>query len=57
MKNKVQNWYIHFRIAVRKRWYRNHKYGQLLALKGSGKHIWKDEHADEYVARLRDGWD
>ena len=29
----------------------------LLALYGSGKHIWADEHADEYVARLREGWE
>jgi hypothetical protein len=29
----------------------------LLALRGSGKEIWADEHADEYVRRLRDGWD
>jgi hypothetical protein len=29
----------------------------LLALRGSGKHIWADEHADEYVRRLRGGWE
>ena len=29
----------------------------LLALRGSGKDLWADEHADEYVRRLRDGWD
>lgn len=28
----------------------------LLALAGSGKALWADEHADEYVRRLRDGW-
>jgi hypothetical protein len=28
----------------------------LLALYGSGKKLWADEHADEYVARLRSGW-
>lgn len=28
----------------------------LLALRGSGKHLWSDEHADEYVRRLREGW-
>jgi hypothetical protein len=28
----------------------------LLALFGSGKSLWADEHADEYVARLRAGW-
>ena len=29
----------------------------LLALYGSGKSLWADEHADEYVARLRTGWE
>lgn len=28
----------------------------LLALRGSGKHLWADEHTDEYVRRLREGW-
>jgi hypothetical protein len=29
----------------------------LLALYGSGKDIWADEHADEYIRRLREGWE
>ncbi len=29
----------------------------LLALHGSGKKLWADEHADEYVRRLREGWE
>src|ERR1700704_1638211 len=29
----------------------------LLALRGSGKELWADEHADEYVRRLREGWE
>jgi hypothetical protein len=29
----------------------------LLALYGSGKTVWADEHADEYVANLRAGWE
>jgi hypothetical protein len=29
----------------------------LLALYGSGKSLWAEEHADEYVARLREGWE
>jgi hypothetical protein len=29
----------------------------LLVLRGSGKHLWADEHADEYVKRLREGWE
>jgi hypothetical protein len=29
----------------------------LLRLIGSGRDIWADEHADEYVRRLRESWD
>jgi hypothetical protein len=29
----------------------------LLSLRGSGRHLWADEHADEYVRRLREGWE
>ncbi len=29
----------------------------LLSLQGSGRKIWADEHADEYVRRLREGWE
>ena len=29
----------------------------LLSLRGTGRHIWADEHADEYVRRLREGWE
>ena len=29
----------------------------LLRLFASGKDLWADEHADEYVRRLREGWD
>ncbi len=29
----------------------------LLSLLGSGKHLWAEEHADEYVHRLREGWE
>jgi hypothetical protein len=29
----------------------------LLGLLGSGRHLWADEHADEYVRRLREGWE
>jgi len=28
----------------------------LIALVGSGKHLWAEEHADGYVDRLRAGW-
>ena len=29
----------------------------LLALRGSGKQLWAGEHSDEYVRRLREGWE
>ncbi len=29
----------------------------LLALYGSGRDLWADEHADDYVRRLREGWE
>jgi hypothetical protein len=29
----------------------------LLALYGSGKDLWADEHADAYIQRLREGWE
>lgn len=47
------------------RWYRDwseeaarNQLGNDLLLKsqGSGKHLWADEPADEYVRRLREGW-
>jgi hypothetical protein len=28
----------------------------LLALRGTGRELWRDEPADEYVLRLREGW-
>lgn len=28
----------------------------LLVLRGSGRTLWAEEHADEYVKRLREGW-
>jgi len=28
----------------------------LLCLRGSGRAIWADEHADDYIRRLREGW-
>lgn len=29
----------------------------LLALRGSGQHLWAAEHSDDYVRRLREGWE
>jgi hypothetical protein len=28
----------------------------ILSLRGRGKHLWRQEHADAYVSRLREGW-
>lgn len=33
------------------------RFGALLALEGSGKSIWMDENADEYINRMREGWE
>jgi hypothetical protein len=33
------------------------RFDALLALEGSGRHLWKNEHADEYIRRLREGWE
>ena len=33
------------------------KNDSIFALRGSGKELWADEHADEYVRRLREGWE
>lgn len=32
------------------------RFDALLALRGSGRELWANEHADEYVRRLREGW-
>lgn len=45
-------------------WYRTEYAGDaagkpadpILSLRGLGKEIWTDEHADAYVRRLREGW-
>jgi hypothetical protein len=29
----------------------------LLRLRGTGAHLWADETPDEYVERLREGWE
>lgn len=33
------------------------KFDALLSLIGSGRDLWAKEHADEYVNRLREGWE
>lgn len=48
------NWYRRWEQDSTKNTMKN---DPLLSLRGSGKHIWADEHADEYVRRLREGWE
>jgi len=47
-------WYEDWSVTTRKQVNRE---DPLLALRGSGKRVWADEHADEYVRRLREGWE
>ncbi|MGB2635175.1 MAG: hypothetical protein WAM58_14695 [Candidatus Acidiferrum sp.] len=35
----------------------NADHDAILALAGSGRELWADEHADDYVRRLREGWE
>ncbi len=35
---------------------RGAKEDPLLALRGSGRALWAEDHADDYVKRLREGW-
>lgn len=57
---------IPFEYATLLDWYREWnkttaldriKNDPLLALYGSGKELWADEHADEYIRRLREDWE
>ena len=47
------DWYV----SVYTRKAREHSVDPLVALRGSGKALWSREHADEYVRRLREGWE
>jgi hypothetical protein len=42
---------------LRKRTRVSGKIEPLLLLCGSGKRLWATEHADDYVRRLRQGWE
>jgi hypothetical protein len=51
---KLLDWY--------QKWNRENVEGRiktdpLLALIGDGQELWADEHADEYVRRIREGWE
>jgi hypothetical protein len=45
------------RWAEKRTHLRARRFDPLLALRGSGRHIWTNEHADEYIDRLREGWE
>lgn len=38
-------------------WSKANRFDALLSLAGSGRDLWAREHADEYVDRLREGWE
>lgn len=48
------SWYKDWSVRASKNALEN---DPLLKAQGSGKHLWADEHADEYVRRLREGWE
>ena len=54
---RLRSLYFDLRIWVFQLRYGKTFLATLLALRGSGKHIWKGEHADDYVRRLREDWD
>jgi hypothetical protein len=47
-------WYRDWCAAVAKK---GPEEDSLLRMLGSGKQLWADEHADDYVNRLREGWE
>ena len=52
--NGLLAWYHDWCLAARSNAPEN---DPLLFLRGSGKHLWAKEHADDYVRRLREGWE
>jgi hypothetical protein len=51
---KMLDWYRKWDALSSKR---KREEDPLLALVGSGKHLWRDEDPDEYVRSLREGWE
>ena len=51
---ELLSWYMDWSARASKNALEN---DPLLKAQGSGKHLWADEHADEYVRRLREGWE
>ena len=54
--NGLLNWYRDWSLNLAAT-HNSAKEDPLLSLRGSGKNLWADEHADEYVRRLREGWE
>jgi len=52
--NGLLSWYRDWSAAATNN---SSKEDPLLSLRGSGRHLWADEHADDYVRRLREGWE
>lgn len=52
--NDLLNWYRDWTAAVAAH---PTEPDPLLALRGSGKELWADEHADDYIRRLREDWE
>jgi len=52
--SKLLVWYRDWSAAAAQS---SQKSDPLLALAGSGRQVWADEHADRYVRRLREGWE
>jgi len=52
--NGALNWYGEWSQKKKEERIKN---DPLLALYGSGKDLWADEHADDYIRRLREGWE
>ncbi len=50
MKRTLLRWYKAWRAAIAAKALQA---DPLLSLRGSGKDLWADEHADEYVRRLK----
>ena len=50
------DWYAEWSRSLAKEASPKSRFDVLLALRGSGRELWANEHADEYVRRLRESW-
>jgi len=53
--SKLLDWYAGWNATFAAQ--RTDEDDPILALVGSGKHLWQDEDPDEYVRSLREGWE